>query len=129
MATLMKGRLYGHFASSSLFMASMTHVGVQVSYASSDMQTSDVPVGVLTNIASLFDKLYRGWPSSQPSATKTSNTEALYRTIAHVSLSTTTSEVLMRQITSFLHLPPHWVERFWSWIFGFFFIRWTFFFP
>ena len=48
--------------------------------------------------------------SFSANATKTSNTEALYRTIAHVSLSTTTSEVLMRQITSFLHLPPHWAS-------------------
>ena len=43
MATIMKDRRrYGHFASSSISTASMTHVGVQVSYANSDILSSDV---------------------------------------------------------------------------------------
>ena len=90
---------------SSLFRASMTHVGVQASYASSDILNSDVLWEFLrTSPVSSTSSTEVGRFSVD--ATKTSNTEALYRTIAHVSLSTTTSEVLMQQTTSFLHLPP-----------------------
>ena len=63
MATLRKGqRPCGHFASSSLFTASMTHVGVPVFLCQLGHAEFRRPVGVLTNIASLFDKLCRGWP-------------------------------------------------------------------
>ena len=41
---------------------------------------------------------------------KTSYSEVHYRTIAHMSVRTKSSEVLMRQITSYLRLPTRWAR-------------------
>ena len=102
-------------------------LGAGFFYASSDMQSSDVLQEFSrTSQAYSTSSTEVGPFSADP---KTSNTEALHRTIAHVSLRTATSEVLMRQITSFLHFPPHWASGSGLGFFGTFFIRWTFFLP
>ena len=87
----------------------MTHVGVQVSYANSDILSSDV-LWEYSRTSQVCSTSFIEVGPFSVNAEKDLKYEGLYQTIAHVSLSTTTSEVLMRQTISFVHLSPHWAS-------------------